>query len=252
MIDTILLFAGLFGVVFSAIYTFKNKISYFKGIFLGAISMLGAFLLSVVKSVAIYGENPIDSAISGTFSYVKSGINALSQDELASMLGSGILKADILSMVEDLRVLYTTLFPAIIIVVCAISVLMLYIVIRAVLKLLGKDVSYIPKFSEIYLTKSALIATVFSIIMAYALSGTVMGNAFANIEFLFVTYILLCGWSVIDYALCKKIPYGFVRFLIYAAASLLFGSFFGIVIYIGVFVAIVDAFKKFRKKAKES
>ncbi len=243
MIELILFLAGFTGLVFSAILTFKNKTPYFQGICFGTLSCLGAFLLSVVLSVLVYGINPIDVAIAETFDAIKEAVGMITPEQLAE----GVTRVDILSMVESLRESYIILFPAIIIITNAMAVLGLFIIIRAVLKLIKKDVSFIPAFGEMRLTKGILIGGIFTIIMVYMLSGTALGNAFSNIQLLFMSYMYLCGMSLIDYWFSKKVKNGVLRFVIY----LLLSSVMGVVIYIGSFLAVLDIFKDFRNKAKE-
>lgn len=249
MIEIIFLIAGFAGLIISAISTFKNKISYVKGICLGTICQLVSFVLSVANSIFAYGENPIDIAINGTFSHIKQLISTMPVEQFASVFGDA-KTAEALSIIETLREAYIILFPAMIIISYAFITLSLFIVIRGVLTLLKKDVSFIPKFNQIALTKPVLIGGVFSFAMGYFLSGTVFGNAFSNIELVFVAFLTVCGLSLIDFVLAKKIKYGIIRFIIYFALLIFASGIFGIILYVGAFLALIDAFKNFRKTPK--
>lgn len=254
MISMFLFIAGIIGVVISAIYTFKNKISFFKGICFASLSWLISFVLSVIYEKSVYGISPIDYAIELTFTQLKDIISGLPQ-ELAGTFAGGesieVFKATILSEIENMKSIYTILYPAIMIITYTLLIFILFMIIKGVLRLMKKDVSFIPKFNEISLNKPVLFGCVFSILMSFLLSDTVIGNAFANVQLLFAAYIVLCGISLMDYYLSRKIGIGVVRFVIYAGFIMFSGGLFGFIMQIAAFMAVLDAFKNFRSESSK-
>jgi len=199
MISIFFLVAGLVGVVVSAIYTFKNKISFFKGICCASLSWLVSFVLSVLYERSMYGISPIDYAIDLTFSQLKAVISELPQEIIGAFTGGEsveVFKATMLSEIENMKNMYVMLYPAIMIITYTLLIFILFMLIKSILRLMKKNVSFIPCFNEIALNKQVLLGCVFSILMAYMFSDTVAGNVFANIQLLFAAYIVLCGFSI--------------------------------------------------------
>ena len=123
-----------------------------------------------------------------------------------------------------------------------------FMLIKTVRRIFKKDVSFIPSFNELFVSKPVLAAFVLSMVLGFLLSDTVAGNVFANIQLIISSYFMLCGAALVDFYLAARIPRGMVRLLLYVGVFVMGGGFFVIVIEIASFAAILDAFFHFRSR----
>ena len=114
------------------IYTFKNKISFFKGICCASLSWLAAFVLSVAYQRSMFAMSPIDFAIDFTFTQFKAVISELPQEVISAFShgeSAEVFKASLLSEIENVRNIYVVLYPAIIIIMYTALVFVLFMII---------------------------------------------------------------------------------------------------------------------------
>lgn len=250
MLSTVLLIASVAVFITAAVLTFKNKISFFKGICISVFGFVTSFIASVASVKAQTGVSPIDTAINTVFDTVKEVFTT--DTALLNLLkaagGGDDLATGIAAVIETLRQLYIVLFPAIVIVSYAFLCFLAFMLIKSVRRLMKKDVSFIPVFNQLRVGKPAAAAFALSLACGFLFSGSVFGNAFLNVQLIISSYIMLCGASLLDFWLSLRIRYGFVRLLLYAGAVFAGGGFAAIVLEIASFAALLDVFFDFRKR----
>ncbi|MBQ7075442.1 MAG: DUF2232 domain-containing protein [Clostridia bacterium] len=252
MVDIILIIVSLAGLFFSAFYTFKNKISFFKGICLGTLSLLGVFVLSVVYQKAVLGISPIDIIIKATFDSMKQLIDEAPADMINSIgetLGETsdeVVRATLKLSVEHMRQIYTILLPSFLITLFAGFTFILFMIVKCVMKLMGKDVSFIVDFKDIRLNRSFVLVYFIIFIAGTAFGGGMFGNVIANIFFVMSVYVYICTLSLVDYFLQKRIRYFAIRFIILILFVMTMSMAFGI----AALFAVIDAFRNFRARGE--
>ena len=252
MVDIILIIVSLAGLFFSAFYTFKNKISFFKGICLGTLSLLGAFILSVIYQKAVLGISPIDMIIKATFDSMKQLIDEAPADminSIATAMGqtnSEVVRATLKLAVESMRQIYSILLPSFLITVFAGFTFVLFMIIKTVLRLTGKDVSFIINFNEIRLNRSFVLVYFVIFIAGTVVPQGIFANVISNIFFVMSVYVYFCTLSLVDYFLQKRIRYFAIRFIILILFVMTMSMAFGI----AALFAVIDAFRNFRARGE--
>ena len=113
MLSTVLLIASVAVFITAAVLTFKNKISFFKGICISVFGFVASFIASVASVKAQTGVSPIDTAINTVFDTVKEVFTT--DTALLNLLkaagGGDDLTTGIAAVIETLRQLYIVLVP---------------------------------------------------------------------------------------------------------------------------------------------
>ena len=253
MVNIVLIIVSLTGLFFSAFYTFKNKISFFKGVCIGTLSLLVAFVLSVVYHKAMLGISPIDVIIKATFDSMKQLIEEAPADvinSIATTMGetnSEVVRATLKLSVESMRQIYSTLLPAFLITLFAGFTFILFMIIKSVLRLCGKDVSFIINFSNIRLNKSFVLAYFVAFLGGMIMPHGIISSVVLNICFVMSVYVYFCTLSLVDCFLQKRIQSFVIRFIILIIFVMTMSMAFGI----AALFAIIDAFRDFRARGDQ-
>ncbi|MBO7209200.1 MAG: DUF2232 domain-containing protein [Clostridia bacterium] len=252
MVDVILIIVSLAGLFFSAFYTFKNKISFFKGICLGTLSLLGAFVLSVIYQKAVLGISPIDIIIKATFDSMKQLIDETPADMLNSFAlamgetNSEVVRATFKLFVESMRQIYTILLPSFLITIFAGFTFILFMIVKNVLRLMKKDVSFITNFNSIRLNRSFVLVYFLIFLAGTVVPDGTIGNVVSNVFFVMSVYVYFCTLSLVDYFLQKRIRIFAIRFIILVLFVMTMSMAFGI----AALFAVIDAFRNFRARGE--
>lgn len=251
MVNAILLLIAIAGLVFSALYTFKNKISFLKGICIGTLALTVVFILSVSYDRTVNNISPIDMVITATFDGMKQVIDEMPKETLETFSALGetnieVIRSTLKASVESVREAYMVLFPSIMIIMFAGFVLVLFMLIKNIIKLFGKDVSFIPNFNQIRANKGFVVAYIIFNILSLVLPYSTVGHAIANILLIMSAYVYISTLSIVDYFLQKRIKLLVIRFII----LLIFILTMSMAFQIASLFVIIDAFWDFRARGE--
>ncbi len=223
---------------------YKKKLTFLSGVFLGTFLFLVSFGCSVFGTSIMYGYSPIDYAVNVFFDNILAGYNAL----------SGISEEElqiISSIITEGRNLYFTLMPAIVIILALVWSYVIIMIFKGVLALFRKDVSGFWRFCDFKMPKTAVLLAVFSYFLSGVFNGEQLGYAFLNFTSIMFTLTSLCGLSLIDYGLRKKVKISVLRAFVYIVIFGVLTIFMGIGTNLLTFVGMIDAFFDIRNaKAK--
>lgn len=218
---------------------YRKKIEFFKGVFLGTFLLLMSFVCSMYCINIEYGYTPVDIFTSNAdrFLYIYSSMPEITSGELQQ----------IKAVMAELKTFYTTLLPALLILGNLFMSYVIFMISKGIFALLRKDVSGFEKFCNIKMPGTAILLAGICYIISGIAKNSQMGYVFLNFTVIIFNVCTICGFSVVDYALRKKIRFSVLRLLIYIALLILFGSFVTSVI---PFVGIADGILNFRRLGK--
>ena len=235
------------------IFTFRGKLQFLQGVFLSSGAMLLSFVTSVLEFNIKTGQNIIDITINDSFVQIKATFDTFSVEQLQKMLGNvsveqvAAFRGDLTNTLATLLDLYTLFFPAILILTMLAFSFVAFMVIKLILGLFKFDTSGFPMFSEFKISKITFIALVISLIGVSAYPIYTVSAAFLNIAVVILGVTSVCGFSLLDFQVRKKVENSWVRILVYVAIFAVGFSVPSIILFALVFAAIFDSFVDFRK-----
>ncbi len=224
-----------------------KEINFFTTLLITCLAVCIGWLFEVfVIDNLIHGEG-IDAMLNEMLSQFRQIFEA-TMANLPAEMDSGELQKAVEETIEMMSYMFRLYFPSIVIVS---SMIIGYVIVRFcsffIKRLKIRDIYTVP-FSMLKAPKSMCFAAV----VLYLIS--IFGNkdgAFwavsANVVLILYTIIGICGLSLLDNKLSKKIPKGGVRALIYAALFLLGGGLVAMAANLLVIVGIIDSSHNFRK-----
>ena len=231
---TTFLFGGILpGVVIGA--GFRKKLPFCLLTVSGGLCFIAKWVLIYRSYYLENGSNIFEDASGDMLKIMKSNVgNALA---LYGMADDEKTTTLINHTLETVTKFVNILVPATLIIFSCTAALIIIMCAQSAACKRIPGLSPVP-FSEIYAPRSVLI------ILLVSLLGSLydgQGMYFSmNIFFIAFAYVFICGISIIDFFLKKRISAPFLRFVIY----LLFGTAFSVIlpqiIYIGVFAAGVS------------
>ena len=214
---------------------YKKKLAFLNGVFLGTFLFLVSFGCSVYGTYLIYGYSPIDYMVNGYFDEVTRAYNSIS--------GITADEIQILNVIiEKLRVYYFTFMPTLVVTLGLAGSYVIFMIFKGAFALFRKDVSVFSKFCDFKMPKSAVFFAIIAYVISLALSGKQTGYAFLNFSSIIFTLTTVCGLSVIDYGVRKKIKFSVLRALIYILIISVLTVFMGMGTNLLTFVGMFDAF----------
>lgn len=213
---------------------YKKKLTFLNGMFLGTFLFLVSFGCSVFGTIIMYGYSPIDYMVNGIFDNILAGYNAL----------SGVSKEEIQAIsniVTMVRELYFTLMPTIVIILGLAWSYVIIMIFKGAFALFRKDVSGFWRFCDFKMPKTAVFLSVISYLLSIAFDGEQIGYAFLNFSSIIFTLTSVCGLSLIDYGLRKKVKISVLRAFIYIIIFGGLAAIMGIGTSLLTFVGMVDS-----------
>lgn len=227
-------------VIPTALLVYKKKLTFFSGVFLGTFLFLMSFGCSVYGVSVMYGYSPLDAMINDSFAdimVVYSSVPGISDQDIGAVNQA----------MTYFKNIYTVLLPAIVILSNLFWVYIIMMISKGAFALFGRDVSGFAKFCDLKMPKSALVLSVISYILFMIFKNQQIGYAFLNFSLIIFMICSVCGLSVIDYAIRKKVKISVLRVLIYILALCTLTVLTGIGGTVPIFVGMMDAVFDFRK-----
>ena len=224
-------------IIPTAWLVYKKKLTFLNGVFLGTFLFLVSFGCSVFGTSVMYGYSPIDYAVNGIFDDIMAGYNAvsgISEDEIRAI-------SNVIAMIKEL---YFTFMPTIVISLGLAWSYVILMVFKGVVALLRKDVSGFWKFCDFKMPKTAVFLAVAAYLLSMAFDAQQIGYAFLNFASIIFTLTSVCGLSVIDYGVRKKVKFSVLRALIYiiifGVLTIFMGMGTGLLTFAGMFDSFFD------------
>ena len=219
---------------------YKKKLKFLSGVFLGTFLFLVSFGCSVYGTHLVYGYSPIDHMINTYF------------DSIASVYGSigGVTEDQLLAFNNintALKEYYFTFMPSLVVTTalgCSYIIIMLF---KGILALFKKDISNFDRFCDLRMPKSALFFAIIAHGLSFVFDSERLGYAFLNFGSIIFTLVAVCGLSVIDYGLRKKIRFSILRTFIYIIVFGILTLFMGIGTSLLTFIGMFDSFFNIRE-----
>ncbi len=256
MISTILSivsFIMMASVIPIMILTFRGRLQFLQGVLLSSGAMVLSFVASISELNMKLGQNIINIVINESFAQVRETFETVPVDQLQKMLGNiavenaTAFRGEIGNILTYISNMYMLLFPAIMILSMLAFSFVAFMVIKLILGLFKFDVSNFPMFCEFKISKTTIIALLVSLIGASAFPLPKINAAFLNIAVVIMGAMAVCGFSLFDFQVRKKVDNSWARMLIYVAILVVGFWLSSIIIYLLVFAATIDSFFDFRK-----
>lgn len=233
-------------------YAISHRKSFGKTVILSGGAMLAGLMLEVLALNLLSGENGVVGIIDETIAAAQRMMEELTrQTGLAEQETFASLTENMGQMFAQARELMLLYLPSMLIAASAamgygavaISVFML----RRIQKM---RVPYRP-FSQIYAPKAVCYLSVLFSVMTVFLDGSdVYTAALRNLAFLNDCFIGICGLSVIDSMLGRKVTSGYARGGIYAAVLVIAYPLIGVLAEGLVLLGLADGLFQLRKGRK--
>lgn len=211
MLETLLYILSIIlkvGVIPAALLIYKKKISFLGGVFLSTLLFLMSFGCNVLSANLVYGISIIDSTVNGAFN-----------DFLIAAEAGGLYAAEEMDMVravvESVKSTYFALIPSILVCTYLVFSYVLIMMSKGILYICKKDVSMFLKFSELKMSKTGVLFGVLAVAATGLSINATFRYALLNFAVILIFATGVCGLSVTDFVLRKKVRFGAVRFLIY-------------------------------------
>ena len=222
-------------IIPTAWLVYKKRFKFLNGVFLGTFLFLVSFGCSVYGTYMIYGYSPIDYMVNTYFDQV-----ILS---FSTMPGIASDEIQILNQItERLKEYYFTFMPTLVVTLGIVWSYVILMIFKGVLALLRKDVSGFGKFCDFKMPKSAVFFAIIAYLVSSAFSGERIGYALLNFSSIIFTLTAVCGLSIIDYGVRKKIRFSLLRVIIYIIVISVLTVFMGFGTNLLTFVGMFDAF----------
>lgn len=229
-------------------YTLGRKKPFFIILFATCVAVCIGWLFELLVLKVLIGSG-IDEIIKETLSqmkiYMDSMLNSLNGSEISALK---VPPEKFISLaLETVEFTIRLYFPSLVIVS---SMVTGYIIIRISGFVINRaqiaNVKSVP-FSFLRVPRSmSVVAIICYIIYIFLDQKSTTWPIFANLVMILYVIIGICGLSVIDFKLKKKITSGLLRFIIYAVIFLFASALMGIILSILVLVGIMDVNRDFR------
>lgn len=220
---------------------FTKKISFFSGVFVTSGALVAAAVINMYSFKIIYDVDVVTTVLDEFFKALEEALYAFSQENAGGLLGS--LPLDNLNLLKEM---YKAVFPSMLILNVLLITYVFYMLVKLILRLFKVSVYEYPKFSQLYLKKSAAFVLATCYMLPFFVDNSVYAAVFSNIGIIIFGVASMCGLSIVDFHLRQKIRNSFFRLLVYTAAFFILSSGIGIVMVCLGFAAIADSFFNFR------
>lgn len=224
----------------------KND-SYYVSLFWTAAAVLLGVVLNVMLINSFSGsENGIADMIDSAIETMKTALNPL-VEEAKNTTGTDV--TDSINMLfSQTKTTILTYFPSFLIITSMIiGFLVLASTVFFLKRLRVKNCQYVP-FNMIIVPRSMSMALILLMLVTMFSESTstfmiVLKNAVAVLSFI----MAIDGLSFVDFAVSKRIKNGYLRFVIYVAASLIGYFILSVIFYALMLIGILDSGRNFRR-----
>lgn len=247
---SILLIATAFGMVF---LTLRIRRGFFFGVFSTSASFLLSTVISIYRANLISGTSVISVYIDEVFSSIDSMLSSLSAQQLSQLFRASSIediskiKDSLLFYSSSLKEVYTAIFPSVLILNTLFISYLIYMLAKQIMALFKRDVSMLPKFSELKLRRSAAFMLAVSFLLTNMIKNELISAAFSNIGVILTGVAFMCGFSLIDFWVRKTVKSAWIRFAAYIAAAFILSQGIWIAGLVFVFAAAADSVLNFRR-----
>lgn len=228
-------------VVPVAVLIYKKKLTFLQGLFTATLLFTASFACEIFYLNIAGNYSYIDSVVNTSFDNIKNTYSV--ENGLTAQQAAGISE-----MVEYVRNLYFTLLPSLILIIQLIGAYFWLMVSKGILALCKKDVSGFWRFCDFKMPKGSIWMGILCLCAYVVIADSRVGFAFLNIAVILAFATFVCGVSILDFKLRKRIQNSFIRFLIYLAVS---GFVFGIGMWAVLIAGMIDAFFNLRVPRKK-
>ncbi len=236
-----------------AFFTLRSRRGFFFGVFSTSAALLLSSVASIYRANLISGTSVISVYIDEVFAVMNRMLADMPEQQLSQFFGfiqngdAEAIKNSLISYSSSLKELYTLLFPSVIILNTLLMSYFIYMLAKQFMGLMKKDVSMLPKFSELKLKRSAAFMLAASYVLPMLIKSELFAAAFSNIGVILGGIAFVCGLSALDFSLRRRIRSAWLRFFAYLAAFFILSQGIGLAVIVFVFVAVLDSFFNFRR-----
>lgn len=223
-----------------ALMIYKKKLTFLQGLFTATFLFTTSFACEVFSLNIAGNYSYIDSVINNAFDSFK---NTYSMDNGLTAEQAALAS----EMVEYVRNLYFALLPSLVLSTQLIGAYFWLMVSKGILALCKKDVSGFWKFCDFKMKKGSICMGILCFTTYLVFADSKAGLAFLNIAVIIAFATFVCGVSIIDFKVRKRIQNSFIRFLLYIAVSVFV---LGIGMWAVLIAGMVDAFFNLRVPRK--
>jgi uncharacterized protein YybS (DUF2232 family) len=234
VLATTILFAfGFAGIAIG--HGLKRKWTFSEMFFISAGAYLFSLLTTILFLNYVEGVNQINQLITLRIKALEELITQIEANlhETGALLGDEQKYADFFSIgkAELVRIEYIIrlFIPSFFIISSAFSGYLALMSSKAILSRSGYDYKYFPAFSELRISRSAIVVFLLSFLLSSLATQQMIRGAFANIAFILSMVFMVCGLSILDFFVKKAGIPGVVRVIIYLIV-------FGIMMLLGIIV----------------
>ena len=238
-IVTILPVIAAFAVI---VPVFRKKLEFFTGVLVTAGMLVLSSVVSMYGVKVVYNVDIITASMDEFFIGLEESVRFMQDENMRQ-----ILERFITDQLASVKTVYTTLFPAFLILNILSCSYALYMIIKLILPLFRVNISSFPKFSQLRLSRSSLTALAVCYVSGFLFKNTVYAAAFSNISVIIFGVAVFCGLSLTDFNLRRRTKSAWFRFIIYIALFFITASGLGIVALGLAAAAIADVFFDFRR-----
>lgn len=231
-----LLLGAAVGIV---VLTFKNRIKFHYGVISASGTLLLATIIQIYYGNKLSGTNLILTQIDEVFNMLRETLGSLSTDQMRNSI---FLPENI----ETFKKLYTLMFPSVLILNTLLASYTVFMIVKQFLALFKKDVSAYPKFSELKLRRSAVLALGISYILPFFIKDNVISAAVSNLTLVICGVSVVCGLSYIDFSLRSRMKSAWLRFTVYIAVFITAFGIMPLAVFALTLTAVADSFFDFR------
>ncbi len=228
-------------------YFLGKKAPFFITLFATCGMVCAAWILELVVIDLFMAGNGIEEMMSEFTGQMKEAMKIFTEKMPQNATEGVDLNVLTTTLIENLVSVFRLYFPSIVVISSMIIGYIIIAISAFVLKRTKvKDVEFLS-FSMLKAPRSMSTVAVI-LYIAYILLGTktVIGGVFANAVFILYTIIGICGLSVVDSMLSKKIKSGVLRIAIYFAIFMFGGVLMSIIPFGLVIVGMFDSTHNFR------
>lgn len=229
-----------------------HKRSYRRTLFAVSVSIMFGLLLELIVINAVGGGKGVETIIDGAVDNVRNAVDAA----LDKLPASGGIKPDemqkiannVLKQIKEMIFLYMPTF------VISVSAVLGYIILAAGIFVLSrfrvKSIQYIP-FRAFHASRGlCFAAALLFLISSFATDSTIYTAAVKNLSALMLAYVGVCGFSLVDFSVSKRIRSGYLRFCIYFGVFVLTYLLSGFLIHGLIILGMIDGMFNFRRLYK--
>lgn len=220
------------------ILVYKKKITFIQGLFLGTVFFIASFGCNVYSFYKLNGYSIIDASVNTAFDEIDKIIASMSQTYPADQISA------MSKLMKTLKNVYLIMFPSLLVIIYLIFNYILFMIAKGILALFKKDTGAFKRFCDFKMAKEGIFFGIVAYLFSSVFTQSRLAYGFLNFSEIIFFATAVCGLSVVDYRLRKKIKISFLRFLIYLSFFVVLGAFvsvtYGILAVIGAYDAFFD------------